>query len=48
MSEKFARELIINLNRRIRSERHAATKAALRHMKEAIIETMESLGHNIV
>lgn len=47
MSEKFARTLIKNLDRRIRFEKNLATKKALKHMRDATKETMIELGHNM-
>ena len=47
MSEKFARVLIAKLNRRIRFAQSNHVKIALSEYRDAIIETMTDLGHDV-
>ena len=47
MSEHFAKTLIQNLDRRIRFEQDLYTKKALKHMRDAIKETMIELGYDM-
>lgn len=47
MSEKFARTLIRNLNRKIRFAKSIEVKISLTLYRDAIIESMQELGHNV-
>ncbi len=47
MSEKFAQVLVTNLNRRIRFSKSIEVRLALKEYRNAIIETMQQLGHDI-
>lgn len=47
MSEKFAQVLVTNLDRKIRFAKSQDVKTALKEYRNAIIETMNQLGHDI-